>query len=152
MNKVLAVAAIAGASLFASHAVLAATPTQEQAFVDAYKAAYDAKDAGAIKKFLNAKGAIPLGLQLMGLMLTSEFGGKLAVIELRELSPEDVKAVSEVQAMPDGSKARLLPTPYKKLVIQVEAEKAESVTTSTTEVFLAEAGGKLVIATPAPAK
>lgn len=54
--------------------------------------------------------------------------------------------------MPDGTKAKLLAKPYKKLVIEVEAEKAESITTSTTEVFLAEAGGKLVIATPAPAK
>lgn len=79
IQKILAIAAIAGASLFASHALLAATPSQEKAFVDAYKAAYD------------AKGAIPLGLQLMGLMLTSEFDGKLAALELRDLSPEDVR-------------------------------------------------------------
>src|SRR5262245_57460942 len=124
MKKIIASAVIAGASLFVSGAVLAATPAQEKAFVDAYKAAYEAKDANAIKKFLNSKGAIPLGLQLMGVMLTSDIGGKIAAIELHDLSPDDVRAATEVQPMPDGSKAKLSPKPYKKLLIKVTAESS----------------------------
>ena len=85
-------------------------------------------------------------------MMTSDMGKKITTIELSALTPEDEKKAGEVQEMPNGSKTKLAPKPYKKLVIKIETVDGDNHMTSTSEAFVAEKDGKLVIATPAAAK
>jgi hypothetical protein len=46
---------------------------------------------------------------------------------------------------------QLLPKPYKKLVIKIDTKTADQTSSSSSEVFVAEDGGKIVIAVPSPA-
>ena len=140
------VAVMAFASL--SHA---ATAEQEQAFVDAYKHAYEAKDGEALKALLYSEGADPMALEFYGQMMTADFGGTVTDIALRELTPEEVKQAGEAMDGPTGGKFILAPKPYKKLVVKIHVKDANGESNATDESFVAEKDGKLVIATPAPA-
>ena len=53
---------------------------------------------------------------------------------------------------PTGGKFVLAPKPYKKLVVKIYMKDANGESNGTDECFVAEKDGKLVIATPAPAK
>jgi hypothetical protein len=129
----------------------AATADQEAAFVAAYKSAFESKDATALQALLYSKGD-PMAMEFYGEMMTAEMAdGKIASIALVDLTPDDVAAASAVQEMPSG-KMQLLPKPYKKLVIKVDTKTADQNSSSNSEVYVAEDGGKLVISVPAPAK
>jgi hypothetical protein len=141
------VAVLAFANL--SHA---ATADQEQAFVDAYKQAYQAGNGDALKAMLYTDGADPMALDFYGQMMTSELGGTITDIGLRDLTPDEVKQAAEPMDGPTGGKFVLAPKPYKKLVIKIEMKDANGESSSNNETFIAEKDGKLVIATPAPAK
>jgi hypothetical protein len=129
----------------------AATAEQEQAFVDGYKQAYEAKNGDALKALLYTDGADPMALEFYGEMLTAGFGGTITDIGLRDLTPDEVKQAAEPMDGPTGGKFVLAPKPYKKLVVKIHIKDANGESDSTDESFIAEAGGKLVIATPAPA-
>lgn len=135
---------LAGASLFA------ATPAQEKAFVEAYKKAFLAKDEKALLAFLYTKGAHPLALEFYSMMMTEGAGAKNATFDLLDLTPEEAKKAAGVQEGPDGTKARLPLKPVKRLVIKVSTTEGGS--SSTSQVFVAEAEGRLVIPVPVPAK
>jgi hypothetical protein len=47
---------------------------------------------------------------------------------------------------------QLSPKPYKKLVIKVDTKTSDQTSSSSSEVYVAEDGGKIVISVPAPAK
>lgn len=130
----------------------AATAEQEQAFVDAYQKAFDAKDGDALKAFLYADGADPMALQFYGEMMTADFGGTITEITLRELTAEEVKQAGKAMDGPMGGKFILAPKPYKKLVIKIQMKDANGESNATSESFVAEKDGELVIATPAPAE
>ncbi|HEV2803435.1 MAG TPA: hypothetical protein VGW57_00760 [Chthoniobacterales bacterium] len=148
-TKLLAAAVIVGSfclSLFAG------TPEQDKAFVDKYKAAFEAGDKATLESFLYTKDANPMALEFYKMMQADGIGGKIAKIELVALTPDDVKKASEVQTGPDGKKAKLPLTPTKKLKISIEKKDDNGSSTSSTESFVAEKDGKYVIPVPATAK
>ena len=132
--------------------LLAGTPEQDKAFVDKYKAAFEAGDKAALEGFLYTKDANPMALEFYKMMMTDGAGGKITKIELVALTSDDVKKASEVQTGPDGSKAKLPLTPTKKLKISIEKKDANGSSTSSSESFVAEKDGKYVIPVPATAK
>lgn len=132
--------------------LLAGTPAQDKAFVDKYKAAFEAGDKATLEGFLYTKDANPMALEFYKMMQTDGIGGKITKIELVDLTPEDVKKASEVQTGPDGSKAKLPLTPTKKLKITIEKKDENGSSTSSSENFVAEKDGKYVIPVPATAK
>jgi hypothetical protein len=129
----------------------AATAEQEQAFVDAYKQAYEAQNGEALKALLYTDGADPMALEFYGEMMTADFGGTITEIGLRELTPDEVKQAGEVMEGPAGGKFILAPKPYKKLLVKIHRKDANGESNATSESFVAEKDGKLTIATPAPA-
>ena len=143
------VAVLAFAGL--SPACHAATADQEKAFVDAYKQAYEAQDGDALKALLYSEGADPMALEFYGQMMTAEFGGTITEIGLEDLTADDVTKAGEAMPGPTGGEFVLAPKPYKKLVIKIHTKDANGKSTSTSESFVAETDGKLVISTPAPA-
>jgi hypothetical protein len=140
-----------GAAFSVIGAAAAATADQEAAFINAYKAAFEAKDAAALQALLYT-GGDPMAMDFYGQMMTAEMAdGKLTSIELKDLTPEDVANASTIQEMPSG-KMQLTPKPYKKLVLKIDTKTADTTSSSNSEVFVAEDAGKIVIAVPAPAK
>ena len=152
MMKMLRIAASLAAVLAFAGPLHAATPDQEKAFVDAYKQAFDAKDGDALKALLYTDGADPMALEFYGQMMTAEFGGTITEISLKDLTPDDVKKAAEVMPGPAGGNFMLVPKPYKKLVIKVETKDSNGSSSSSSEAFVADKDGKIVISTPAPAK
>jgi hypothetical protein len=148
-TKLLAAAVIAGSFCLP---LFAGTPEQDKAFVDKYKAAFEAGDKAMLESFLYTKDANPMALEFYKMMQADGIGGKIAKIELVALTPDDVKKASEVQAGPDGKKAQLPLTPTKKLKISIEKKDDNGSSTSSTESFVAEKDGKYVIPVPATVK
>lgn len=130
----------------------AGTPAQDKDFVDKYKTAYEKGDKATLESFLYTKDANPEALEFYKMMMAPEPGGKIAKIELVDLTPEDVKKASEVMTGPDGSKAQLSLKPTKKLKISIETKGANGSSTNSTENFIAEKDGKYVIPVPATVK
>ncbi len=144
------VAVMAFVGLLASPSY-AATAEQEKAFVDAYRQAFEASDADALKALLYTEGADPMALEFYGEMMVADFGGTITDIGLRELTAEEVQQAAATMDGPTGGKFVLAPKLYKKLYIAISKKDANGESKSTSESFVAEADGKLVISTPAPA-
>jgi hypothetical protein len=85
------------------------------------------------------------------MMQSGNAGGKIASIELVSLTPEDVKKATTPMDGPTG-KVCLNVKPTKKLVIKVEQKDANGSSSSSSENFVAEKDGKLVIPVPGPCK
>jgi hypothetical protein len=132
--------------------LFAGTAEQDKAFVDKYKAAFEAGDKATLESFLYTKDANPMALEFYKMMQADGIGGKISKIELVALTPDDVKKASEVQTGPDGSKAKLPLTPTKKLKISISKKDDNGSSTSSTENFVAEKDGKYVIPVPAKVK
>ncbi len=145
------IAAAAAISLQAA-TVLAATPATEQAFLNAYKAAFAAKDAKAIAALVHTQGANPAILDFYLSGLTSELGKGDLMVELKDLTKDDIAEAGKTMAGPGGASVKLSPAPYKKLVISVVTKSATGNTTSTTSVYVADEGDKIRIVAPANAK
>ncbi len=146
MRKLFTVLAAVGI-LFTAGTVFAATE-KEKAFTDAYKKAFESKDEAALKNFLYTQGSDPTALEFYTMMMTAEMGNTITSIELRDLSPEDSKKANAIQPMPDGTNAKLVLAPSKKLVYKVETKDANGSSSSTSESFVAEHDGKYVIPVP----
>ena len=86
------------------------------------------------------------------MMQSSSAGGKVAKIELADLTPEDVKKAAEPQDSPTGGKLCLNLKPTKKLVIRVETKDENGSSSNTTTNFVAERDGKFVIPVPGACK
>ena len=129
-----------------------AAPDKEKAFLDSYKKAFESKDEATLKGFLYTKGADPEILEFYTMMMTGEMGGKISSIELKDLSPDDVKKANAIQPSPSGENVKLTLAPTKKLVIKVASSNAGGTSTSSSETFVAEADGKYVIPVPGPVK
>ncbi len=129
-------------------AAFAATPAEEKAFVDAYCKAYEGKDAKGLSALLYTKGADPKALEFYTMMMTDGMGSKISSIELKALDDEDRKRASATMPGPDGKNLRLTLAPVKKLVIRKTTKDASGSSSSTSSVFVAESGGKLVIPVP----
>ena len=114
---------------------LAATAEQEQAFVDAYKQAFEAQDGDALKALLYTEGADPMALEFYGQMMTAEFGGTVTDIGLKDLTADDVKKAGEVMPGPTGGNFVLKPKPYKKLVIKIHMKDDNGESTSVQRIL-----------------
>ncbi len=130
----------------------AGTPEQEKAFVDKYKAAYEAGDKATLESFLYTKGAHPKALEFFKMMQLQGSGSKIGKIELIDLSPEEAKAAEAIDEMPDGQKTKMPLKPTKKLKISGETKDGASNFTSSNSCLVAEKDGKSVIPVPVPAK
>ncbi len=137
---------------FVSSAIRAATPAEEKAFVDKYKAAFESKDTATLESFLYTQGADPMVVSFYKMMQSSSAGGKVAKIELADLTPEDVKKAAEPQDSPAGGKLCLNLKPVKKLVIRVDSKDENGSSSNTTTNFVAEKDGKFVIPVPGACK
>jgi hypothetical protein len=132
--------------------LLAGTPEQEKAFVDKYKAAYEAGDKATLESFVYTKGAHPKALEFYKMMQSEGSGKKIGKIELIDLSPEEAKEAEAVEEMPDGQKTKLPLKPTKKLKISIETKDGASNSSSSSTCLVAEKDGKFVIPVPVPAK
>jgi hypothetical protein len=142
----------AGALLFSvALGIVAATPEQEKAFTDKYKAAMESKDTATLESFLYTKGSDPTALEFYKMMQSGEAGEKISSIELVNLTPEDVKKATTPMDGPTG-KVCLTLKPTKKLVIKVEKKDGSGSSSSSSENFVAEKDGKFVIPVPGPCK
>ena len=131
--------------------IVAATPEQEKAFTDKYKTAMEGKDTATLVAFLYTQGSDPEALEFYKMMQSGGAGGKISTIELVNLTPEDVKKATTPMDGPTG-KVCLNLKPTKKLVIKVENKDASGSSSSSSENFVAEKDGKLVIPVPGPCK
>ena len=146
-----ALAAVTALSWSLAGAALAADASAEAAFVKAYQAAFDGKSADAFNALL-APGGDPTAVQFYTQMMTSEVqDGKLTSIALKDLTAEDQTNAAAVQPGPNGN-LQLLPKPYKKLVLHIETKTSDQTSSSDSEVFVADVGGKVLISVPTPVK
>jgi hypothetical protein len=143
---------VAGAVLFSvALGIVAATPEQEKAFTAKYKTAMEGKDTATLESFLYTKGSDPTALEFYKMMQSGGAGEKISSIELVNLTPEDVKKATSPMDGPTG-KVCLNLKPTKKLVIKVEKKDSNGSSSSSSENFVAEKDGKLVIPVPGPCK
>jgi hypothetical protein len=133
------------------NSLLAATPAQENEFVEAYKKAFESKDEATLKSFLYTEGADPMALEFYTMMTTAEMGSKISSITLENLAPHDVEKAGEMMDGPSG-KMKLPLRPVKKLIIKIEQKDSNGSSSSNSESFVAESGGKFVIPVPVPVK
>jgi hypothetical protein len=131
--------------------IVAATPEQEKAFTDKYKAAMEGKDTATLESFLYTKGADPAAVEFYKMMQSGGAGEKIASLELVSLTPEDLKKATTPMDGPTG-KVCLTLKPTKKLVVKVEKKDENGSSSNTSENFVAEKDGKFVIPVPGPCK
>jgi hypothetical protein len=144
--------AVAGALVLTlAFGIVAASPEQEKAFTDKYKAALEGKDTATLESFLYTQGSDPQALEFYKMMQSGSAGEKISKIELVSLTPEDVKKATTPMDGPTG-KVCLNLKPTKKLVIKVENKDANGSSSSSSENFVAEKDGKFVIPVPGPCK
>jgi hypothetical protein len=152
MNSSTKIFTVAGALLFSvALGIVAATPTQEKAFTDKYKAAMEGKDTATLESFLYTQGSDPAALEFYKMMQSGEAGEKISSIELVNLTPEDVKKATTPMDGPTG-KVCLNLKPTKKLIIKVEKKDGSGSSSSSSQNFVAEKDGKFVIPVPGPCK
>ena len=152
MKNLLKLFTLSGALVVAlTFTIVAAPPAQEKAFTDKYKAAIEGKDTATLEGFLYTQGSDPQALEFYKMMQSGSAGDKITSIELVSLTPEDVKKATTPMDGPTG-KVCLNLKPTKKLVIKVEKKDASGSSSSSSENFVAEKDGKLVIPVPGPCK
>ena len=137
---------------FGASPSFAGSPEQAKDFTDKYKTAFEAKDSATLESFLYTKDADPMVLEFYKMMIVQGAGGKISKIELVELSPEDVTKAGAAQEGPGGTKVRLPIKATKKLKITVDTNDTNGNSHSTSESFVAENDGKLVIPVPVAVK
>ena len=152
MKNSMQIFTVAGALVLTlAFGMVAATPQQEKAFTDKYKAALEGKDTATLESFLYTQGSDPGALEFYKMMQSGGAGEKISNIELVSLTPEDVKKATTPMDGPTG-KVCLNLKPTKKLVIKVEKKDASGSSSSSSENFVAEKDGKFVIPVPGPCK
>lgn len=151
MKKIvtLLLSGVTGAMLAMS--AFAVTPAQEKAFLDSYRKAFTSKDVKALQAMLYSKGADPMALDFYKMMIAGDLEATITSITLADLTAEDVKKL-ESGKTPDGRPMRMTLKPVKKLVIKTSTKTASSSSTGSSESFIAEHEGKLVIPVPASGK
>jgi len=145
-------------ALFACTAVVlfavpafAVTPAQEKAFVDAYRKAFTSKDAKALQSMLYTKGADPMALDFYKMMIAGDMEATIVSIVLADLTADDNRKL-ETGKTPDGRPMKMTLKPVKKLVLKTSTKSASGSSSGTSESFVAEHEGKLVIPVPASGK
>jgi hypothetical protein len=143
--------------IFLCLGILSAAPAfsgtaEDKAFTDKYKTALEAKDATTLASFLYTQGADPGIVEFYKMMQSAQTDGKVSKIELVALTADEAKKAAAPQDSPTGGKVCLTLAPTKKLVVTAEAKDGESSSSGTSQSFIAEKDGKLVIPVPGPCK
>ncbi|MEO8136466.1 MAG: hypothetical protein ABI831_21130 [Betaproteobacteria bacterium] len=151
MKRRLAMMICGLAALAVGALAFAATPQQEKQFVDAYKKAYEGKDAKALTAMLYTKGADPQGLEFYKMMMTGDMSGKISSIQLLDLTADDRKRAESGKG-PDGRPMKLVLPATKKLVTKSEMKDKNGSSSSSSEIFVGESDGRLYVLVPAAGK
>lgn len=146
----LATAILTSAALIAP--AVAATPAQEKAFVDGFKRAVERKDTKALKALLYVKDADPTALEFYNMMIVADFGSTIKSIALVDLTAEENKQMETGGKNIQGKPMKMPLKPIKSLVIATATKTAELTTSGSSQWYVAEHEGKLVIPVPALVK
>lgn len=149
MKKLFAL--LATASALAVTTSFAASPAQEKAFVDAYRGAFEKKDAKALHALLYSKGADPMAIDFYKMLMTADFGATIMSITLADLNADDLKRLEDAKS-PDGRPMKMTLKPIKKLILKTMNKSASGSSSGSSESFVAEHEGKLVIPVPSTGK
>ena len=131
---------------------LAATPAQEKAFVDGFKKAVERKDAKALKALLYVKDADPTALEFYNMMIVADFGSTIKSIALVELTAEENKQMETGGKNIQGKPMKMPLKPIKSLEITTATKTADLTASGSSQWYVAEYEGKLVIPVPALVK
>ncbi|HQU50408.1 MAG TPA: hypothetical protein PLM09_15010 [Casimicrobiaceae bacterium] len=132
-----------------AHAV---TPAQEKAFVETWRKAFESKDAATLESLLDTKGADREALEFYRAMMTEGMGARIDAIALEPLSEADRVDAARTLRGPGGKELRLTLVPVRKLVVRRTHRDGSGSSTSTSRVYVAESGGRLVVPVPGPAR
>ena len=144
--------ALSVAALWPMAAAVAATPAQEKAFVDSFKKAVERKDAKALKALLYVHDADPTALEFYNMMIVADFGTTIQSIKLVDLTPEEVQQMATVGKNIQGQPMKMPLKPVKSLVLTTASKSADLKTSGSSQWYVAEYEGKLVIPVPALVK
>lgn len=131
---------------------VAATPAQEKAFVDGYKKAVERKDAKALKALLYVKDADPTALEFYNMMIVADFGSTINSIKLVELTDEENKQMAAGGKNIQGKPMKMPLKPIKSLEITTSTKTNNLTANGSSQWYVAESDGKLVIPVPALVK
>ena len=154
MNRILTalLGSVFSASVLLVTPVLAATPAQEKAFVDGFKKAVERKDAKALKAMLYVKDADPTALEFYNMMIVADFGSTIKSIALVELTAEENKQMETGGKNIQGKRMKMPLKPIKSLEITTATKTADLTASGSSQWYVAEYEGKLVIPVPALVK
>jgi hypothetical protein len=134
--------------LIAGAPLEAASPTMEQQFMAAYKAAYDTRNVNALKALLHTEGANKNAIDFYLQLMTAEFGGDIA-LKMENLTADDNAKINESLPGPTGAHLNLMPRPYRKLVVTITTRTATGTASWTSISYVADEGNRIRISTPA---
>ena len=140
------------ASVMTTVTANAATPAQEKAFVDGFKKAVERKDAKALKALLYMRDADPTALEFYNMMIVADFGSTIKSIALVDLTAEENKQLETGGKNIQGNPMKMPLKPIRSLVINTATKTAELTTSGSSQWYVAEFEGKLVIPVPATVK
>lgn len=140
-----------GAALVTCAAV-AATPAQEKAFVEGFKKAVERKDAKALKALLYVRDADPTALEFYNMMIVADFGSTIKSIKLVDLTAEEDQQMGTVGKNIHGKPMKMPLKPTKSLLLTTASKSADLSTSGSSQWYVAEYEGKLVIPVPALVK
>lgn len=138
--------------LTAAVPAVAATPAQEKAFVDSFKIAVERKDAKALKALLYVKDADPTALEFYNMMIVADFGSTINSIKLVELTAEENKQMAAGGKNIHGKPMKMPLKPIKSLEITTSTKTNNLTANGSSQWYVAESDGKLVIPVPAVVK
>ncbi len=144
--------ALTMAGLWVAAPAVAATPAQEKAFVDGFKKAVERKDAKALKALLYVHDADPTALEFYNMMIVADFGTTIQSIKLMDLTPEEVQQMATVGKNIQGQPMKMPLKPIKSLVLTTGSKSADLKTSGSSQWYVAEYEGQLVIPVPALVK
>jgi len=130
----------------------AATPAQEKAFVNGFKKAVERKDAKALTALLYTRDADPTVLEFYNMMIVADFGSTIKSIKLVDLTAEENKQMEMGGKNIQGKPMKMPLKPIKSLLITTDFKSADLTTSGTSQWYVAEYEGKLVIPVPALVK
>lgn len=128
---------------------VAATPAQERAFVDGFRKAVERKDAKALKALLYVTDADPTALEFYNMMIVADFGSTINTIKLVELTAEENKQMAVGGKNIQGKPMKMPLKPIKSLEITTSTKADNLTANGSSQWYVAESDGKLVIPVPA---